>query len=212
MTPDPDQALHRILEVIDNSGRNPSTHWGIHARHAAEWPTLWNAISDARKALDVPAVGLRRWKQEAIVVMDQWQEIWELLGKPGKAGESVAVATLAEVKAIKAERDRLRQRVTHVVRTATGKIEDLEAVDSSDSEILAPYGRGKLEVFKDVLEGLAGECGCYGHGKLRAYGQCTKAEFEAMTFEAMYSARHHPSEDLVEYDGIERCSCMEPES
>jgi hypothetical protein len=38
-----------------------------------------------------------RWKAEAIEVIRQWEQVWELLGSPGQLGASKAAATLAAV-------------------------------------------------------------------------------------------------------------------
>lgn len=35
---------------------------------------------------------LRQWKAEAIMVLDQWELVWEAAGCPGELGESKAVA------------------------------------------------------------------------------------------------------------------------
>ena len=41
---------------------------------------------------------LRRWKAEAIAVLDQWERLHIALGSPGRLGESKAVASLAEIQ------------------------------------------------------------------------------------------------------------------
>ena len=40
---------------------------------------------------------LERWKQEAIVVLGEWDEVHIALGKPGRLGESKALASAARV-------------------------------------------------------------------------------------------------------------------
>lgn len=40
---------------------------------------------------------LRQWKAEALVVLAQWDEVWDALGRPGGLGESRAEASKAKV-------------------------------------------------------------------------------------------------------------------
>lgn len=35
---------------------------------------------------------LRRWKAEAMTVLDEWEATWEAAGRPGHLGQSKAVA------------------------------------------------------------------------------------------------------------------------
>jgi hypothetical protein len=42
-----------------------------------------------------------RWKAEATAVMDEWDRVWVLLGKPGPLGGSKAANTLAEVQRLR---------------------------------------------------------------------------------------------------------------
>jgi hypothetical protein len=45
---------------------------------------------------------LEEWKESAIKVMGEWGKVHEALGKPGKLGESMADASLAEVVRLRA--------------------------------------------------------------------------------------------------------------
>lgn len=45
---------------------------------------------------------LEEWKESAIKVMSEWDKVHEALGKPGKLGESMAAASLAEVVKLQA--------------------------------------------------------------------------------------------------------------
>ncbi len=33
---------------------------------------------------------LRAWKAEALIVLNEWDEVWKLLGKPGSLGQTKA--------------------------------------------------------------------------------------------------------------------------
>lgn len=37
---------------------------------------------------------LRQWKQEALIVLAEWEKVWEVAGRPGRLGASKAQATL----------------------------------------------------------------------------------------------------------------------
>ena len=45
---------------------------------------------------------LEQWKESAIKVMGEWDEVWKALGNPGKLGSSMAAASLAEVERLRA--------------------------------------------------------------------------------------------------------------
>ena len=45
---------------------------------------------------------LEAWKESAIKVMGEWDKVHEALGKPGKLGESMAAASLAEIERLRA--------------------------------------------------------------------------------------------------------------
>lgn len=44
---------------------------------------------------------LNRWKSEAIVVLGDWEEVWEAAGRPGPLGRSKAKNVLDEIKRLK---------------------------------------------------------------------------------------------------------------
>lgn len=52
-------------------------------------------------------VRLRRWKAEAVAVLDAWNDAWMAAGRPGPLGASTAVATAIEI-------GRLRERVSEL--------------------------------------------------------------------------------------------------
>lgn len=37
---------------------------------------------------------LRRWRAEAVVVLDEWDRVWDAAGRPGQPGRSKAAAVL----------------------------------------------------------------------------------------------------------------------
>jgi len=41
---------------------------------------------------------LIRWKAEAMMVLDEWERVWEAAGRPGALGESKARAMLRWVR------------------------------------------------------------------------------------------------------------------
>lgn len=52
-----------------------------------------------RPACTPPEVeSLRRWKAEATQVLDEWDRVWDALGKPGALGSSRALSSLAAVE------------------------------------------------------------------------------------------------------------------
>ena len=44
---------------------------------------------------------LEQWKESAIKVMGEWDKVHEALGKPGKLGESMAAASVAEIERLR---------------------------------------------------------------------------------------------------------------
>lgn len=44
---------------------------------------------------------LRVWKEEAMIVLQQWDKVWQALGKPGKIGDSMAEASRIEAERLK---------------------------------------------------------------------------------------------------------------
>lgn len=43
---------------------------------------------------------LRRWKGEALIVLEDWEKVWEAAGRPGAWGSSKAVSTREHVERI----------------------------------------------------------------------------------------------------------------
>ena len=64
-------------------------------------PTMW-AAADALEAQATRITELERWKAEALVVLGQWDEVWEALGRPGPLGSSKAVEALTEAHRLRA--------------------------------------------------------------------------------------------------------------
>lgn len=60
-----------------------------------DYPTLARQAADgsseAAGALD-EIRNLRRWKDEATLVLTQWDSVWEAMGRPGRPGTSKAEA------------------------------------------------------------------------------------------------------------------------
>lgn len=55
---------------------------------------------------------LNRWKREALVVLDEWDSVWKAAGRPGKLGESIALATATEVEHLKRFNQRLMEELS----------------------------------------------------------------------------------------------------
>lgn len=51
---------------------------------------------------------LRRWKAEAITVIEGWEAVWEAAGKPGVLGQSKSLGLLGELGRLDDEIERLR--------------------------------------------------------------------------------------------------------
>ena len=58
--------------------------------------------ADALEAQATRITELERWKAEALVVLGQWDEVWEALGRPGPLGSSKAVEALTEAHRLRA--------------------------------------------------------------------------------------------------------------
>jgi len=59
----------------------------------------WMDPVDAASEVDE----LRRWKEEATVVIGQWEKVWEHLGQPGALGEDKSLAAADEVDRLQLE-------------------------------------------------------------------------------------------------------------
>lgn len=60
--------------------------------------TVKQIIADRTADLTAENVKLLRWKAEAMTVITEWDRVHEALGKPGRLGESMAAASLAEIE------------------------------------------------------------------------------------------------------------------
>jgi len=71
---------------------------------------------------------LEGWKESAIKVLGEWDKVHEALGKPGKLGESMAAASLAEVQKLRALVQELTNRL-HKERLKYSDIVDMLNID-----------------------------------------------------------------------------------
>ena len=46
-------------------------------------------------------IAAEQWKEGAITVLSEWNKAWVAAGKPGKIGESIALATAKEITRLK---------------------------------------------------------------------------------------------------------------
>lgn len=65
------------------------TERGLRCRDC--FPELFGPVP-TRAELEAEVARLRRWKAEALQVMDEWEEVWEAAGCPGDLGQSKAAA------------------------------------------------------------------------------------------------------------------------
>lgn len=56
-----------------------------------------------------------QWKAEALAVLTEWREVYELLGRPGPLGGSIPANCLAAVEKLIKENSRLRDEVKHLM-------------------------------------------------------------------------------------------------
>ena len=68
---------------------------------------------------------LEQWKAEALEVMSDWDKVWVALDSPGKLGESLAKASLDEVKALKLKVASLNARIVSMTWTASVQREEI---------------------------------------------------------------------------------------
>lgn len=54
---------------------------------------------------------LNQWKREALVVLSDWEEVWEAAGRPGRLGSSKAKNVLHEVERLKDLNGRLMEEL-----------------------------------------------------------------------------------------------------
>jgi hypothetical protein len=45
-----ERAVAAVLRAIDDEGPRPDVHRDVGARHRREWPTLWRALDELRRA------------------------------------------------------------------------------------------------------------------------------------------------------------------
>lgn len=80
-----------LLDTFDNADENLS--------EKSKSNLIREAIRSLKKAPDVPDIAnLQRWKEEATIVIKQWEQVWDALGQPGNLGGIKAAAALAEVQ------------------------------------------------------------------------------------------------------------------
>lgn len=60
---------------------------------------------------------LRRWKREAMLVMGDWEQLYETLGRPGMIGQSKAYGAASYVGRLQGENMRLRKQVESLEST-----------------------------------------------------------------------------------------------
>lgn len=73
---------------------------------------------------------LRQWKESAMLVLAEWNRVWEALGKPGPLGSSNAVESKREVERLRAEIAELRERL----KPKTVVIEDMKFLPIPEEE------------------------------------------------------------------------------
>jgi hypothetical protein len=61
---------------------------------------------------------LRRWKAEATAVIERWDALWELLGRPGRLGEFQQTGVHDEFMRLRAQVERIRAAVNDPVTDA----------------------------------------------------------------------------------------------
>jgi hypothetical protein len=61
---------------------------------------------------------LRRWKAEAIGVLEGWNTVWEAAGRPGRLGDSQFIAVAAEFERLRAELASERGRSLGIARAS----------------------------------------------------------------------------------------------
>ena len=90
---------------------------------------------------------LRGWKQSAMTVLAQWDQVYEALGWPGQVGESKAMAALAQVRLLNAapapstDSDESRQEPLGGVDSAGSEVAVLQR-DPAAAESPADTGEG----------------------------------------------------------------------
>jgi hypothetical protein len=55
------------------------------------------------ESLEADLVNLTDWKSGAMIVLSEWESVWEACGKPGHLGQSKAGAVLSMIKQTRTE-------------------------------------------------------------------------------------------------------------
>jgi hypothetical protein len=64
----------------------------------SRWPNSeGKECENALKEID----SLRRWKEEALIVLTEWDKVWEAAGRPGLLGASKASNTQALIECLR---------------------------------------------------------------------------------------------------------------
>ena len=93
-------SLHRALGVV---GHSAAKCGGCrNCRTLDQWKAEEQLLRDELEAQATRITELERWKAEALVVLGQWDEVWEALGRPGPLGSSKAVEALTEAHRLRA--------------------------------------------------------------------------------------------------------------
>ena len=93
-------SLHRALGVVGHSAAKCGgcrNCWTLD-----QWKAEEQLLRDELEAQATRITELERWKAEALVVLGQWDEVWEALGRPGPLGSSKAVEALTEAHRLRA--------------------------------------------------------------------------------------------------------------
>lgn len=84
----------------DRVRRITVTDVGDHRRivvDGQEYVLLHDAYEMAAAARAEEQQRIARWKDEAMIILREWEDVWTALGSPGRLGESKARATLAAI-------------------------------------------------------------------------------------------------------------------
>lgn len=87
-------------------------------------------VADARDVVE----RLRRWKEEASIVIGNWESVWEALGSPGKLGDVKAAAAVLEVARLHAAINELQAHIDLMEETWKGAVEVTRERDALRAE------------------------------------------------------------------------------
>ncbi len=94
-----DQLWSEMMEACKASGISPT-----QANKAFTTLTKFRALEADAARLRSERDQLQQWKQEAMVVLGEWEAVWEAAESPGRLGQSKSVAVrnvfLANAEAI----------------------------------------------------------------------------------------------------------------